>query len=110
MNSIVIFFFVQVGTKCTTCTTVAIAIAIVVAAAAPTAADDDDDDDKYEYADKYDVAPAAHSLFDSEIDVCPKTSSIVVSTSPVLTVSQNVTSKDIHGVHHLNIPNSLMTR
>ena len=86
---------------------ITVAIATTAAAAAAAAADDDD---KYEYADENDVAPAAHSLLDSEIDVCPKTSSIVVSASPVLTVSQNVTYKDIHGFHHLNIPDSLITR
>jgi len=32
--------------------------------------DDDDDDDDDEYADEYNVAPTAHSLLDSKINIC----------------------------------------
>jgi len=47
----------------------AVVVAVAVAmTAAPTATDDDDDDD--DYVDEYDLAPAAHSLLNSEINFC----------------------------------------
>ena len=49
----------------------AVVVAVAVAmTAAPTATDDDDDDDDDDYVDEYDLAPAAHSLLNSEINCC----------------------------------------